>query len=51
MENILVEIEPFDDDSHDAALKFMRGMVELLAEFVGVPVTMTDGFGNSEEFN
>jgi hypothetical protein len=50
MANVTLEIETHDDDNHDDALKCARAFAELISELLGLPVSVSDGYGTVTDF-
>ncbi|QGH76318.1 hypothetical protein SEA_DAUBENSKI_251 [Streptomyces phage Daubenski] len=51
MANIILEIETPDDDAHDGAWPFATATAEFLAKVLGLSVSVSDGYGTTEDFD
>lgn len=47
---VIIEVETPDDDAHDSAWTFATATAEFMAKVLGLPVSVSDGFGTTEDF-
>ena len=48
--NIIIEVAIPDDDAHDSAWPFATATAEFMAKVLGLSVSVSDGFGTTEDF-
>lgn len=51
MPNIIIELETPNDDAHDTALPFATATAEFIAKVLGLRVSVSDGYGTTEDFD
>lgn len=47
---IIIEISTPDDDAHDSAWPFATATAEFIAKVLGTSVSVSDGFGTTNDF-
>jgi len=50
MASIILELDIPDDDAHDTAWPFATATAAFMAKVLGVSVSVSDGFGTTEDF-
>ncbi|AXH69532.1 hypothetical protein HWB79_gp060 [Streptomyces phage LukeCage] len=50
MPNVMLEIEPNGDDQEDQAWSMIQALGPFLATVLGMSVSVTDGYGNTQDF-
>jgi hypothetical protein len=48
--NLIIEVVIPDDDAHDSAWPFATATAEFMAKVLGLSVSVSDGFGTTEDF-
>lgn len=49
--SIIIEVETPTDDAHDTALPFVTATAEFIAKVLGLSVSVSDGYGTTEDFD
>ncbi|AIW02507.1 hypothetical protein SEA_EVY_244 [Streptomyces phage Evy] len=48
--SVIIEIDTPDDDAHDSAWPFATATAEFIAKVLGVSVSVSDGYGTTQDF-
>ncbi|AXH67204.1 hypothetical protein SEA_WOFFORD_264 [Streptomyces phage Wofford] len=51
MANIMLEIEPRDDQEEDQAWEMVQALGPFLARVLGMSISVSDGYGNTKDFD